>query len=144
MNKLWLLLIFFSFSLHAEDKAWDYQHRYKLKKDQIANITIGTTESKGEEKIQFYFRWTLIVKDRVTTLVNSEGYPHQYVLYKKRSLDRVLFPLLRKASDELNNKTYLLLVLSDVNQSKNEVNFDIFIKDNKKRILVDFNQPEDK
>ncbi len=131
-------------SLKAADKLWDHQHRYTLKKDEIANITISTTESKGLDKSQVFFRWTLIVKDRVTVLLNQQGYPHQYIMYKKRSLDRVLLPLLPDGPDELNDKSYLLLVLSDINQSKNEVDFDIFIKDNKKRILVDFNTPKDK
>lgn len=144
MKKLITLFFFATCSLFAADKIWDYQHRYILKKDELANITISTTQSKGLDKSQFFFRWTLIVGERVTTLVNNQTYPHQYILYKKRSLDRVVFPLLPDGADSMNEKTYLLLVLSNIDYSKNEVEFDIFIKDEKKRILVDFNTPKTK
>ncbi|DAB32001.1 MAG TPA: hypothetical protein CFH79_06020 [Sulfurospirillum sp. UBA11407] len=143
MSKIFLL--FFSFSmLFCADISWDHQHRYTLKKDEIAHITIATTESKGLDKSEFFFRWTLLVGDRVTLLVNAQGYPHQYILYKKRSLDRVDFQLLPNGESEFNDKTNLLLVLSDIGQSKKEIDFDIFIQDNKKRILVDFHVPEEK
>lgn len=89
-----------------------------------------------------FFRWTLIVKDRVTILVNNQGHPHQYILYKKRSLDSVRLSLLPDGEDRIVDNAYMLLVLSDINQRNNEVDFDIFIKDQKKRILVDFEQPK--
>ncbi len=38
----------------------------------------------------------------------------------------------------MEDRSYLLLVLSDINQGNKEVDFDIFIKDNKNRILVEF------
>lgn len=123
--------------MFAKGPEWDYEHRYTLKKDEIANV--GISSPGGGSTSQFVFRWTLLVKDRVTVLVNAQGYPHQYILYKKRSLDRVSIPLLADGANRFSDKTFLVLVLSDINQSNNEVNFDIFIRDNKKRILVDFN-----
>lgn len=147
MSKIFLSFFFCLCSLFAANgnDEWAHQHRFTLKKDELAHVSIATTESKGEDKSSFYFRWTLKVKDKVTTLINHKGYPHQVVLYKKRSLDRVRFDLLNRGANQFTDATYLLLVLSDINQSEDEVDFDIFIKDNKKRILVEFDpQKEDK
>ncbi len=92
MSRL-LVLIFFLLSVMygAEKSNWTHTHRYTLKKDEIANIGFSTTESKGADKNTFFFRWTSVVNNRVTILLNHKGYPHQYILYKKRSLDKVKF-----------------------------------------------------
>ena len=139
MSKI-LVSFFLLLSLvHGEEKSnWTHTHRYSLKKDEIANIGFSTTESKGANSDSFFFRWTSIVGDRVTILLNHKGYPHQYILYKKRSLDRVKFYLLPDGSNRMVDRSYLLLVLSDINQGKKVVDFDIFIKDNKNRVLVEF------
>jgi hypothetical protein len=139
MNKI-LILFFLSFTIlfGANKSNWTHTHSYTLKKDEVANVGFSTIESKGADKDSLFFRWTSIVKDRVTILLNSKGYPHQYILYKKRSLDRIKFYLLPDGSNRMEDRSYLLLVLSDINQGKNEVSFDIFIKDDKNRIVVEF------
>ena len=139
MNKVFVLLfLLFSVSFGASKLNWAHTYKYTLKKDEIANIGFSTTESKGEQTNSLFFRWTTIVGNRVTILLNHKGYPHQYILYKKRSLDRVKFFLLPDGSNRMEDRSYLLLVLSDINQDNNEVDFDIFIKDDKNRILVEF------
>jgi len=132
------IILIFSF-LNAEIKSnWSYSHRYTLKKDEIANIGYSTTESKGKDKQSFFFRWTSIVGDRVTVLLNHKGHPHQYILYKRRSLNRVKFDLLPDGNNKIVDRSYFIIALSDINQGNAEVDFDIFIKDNKNRILVEF------
>lgn len=140
-------LFFFCSSLLFATPIWDHQFHYKLKKDEIANIILykpAKPNSKDLVKSQLFFRWTLVVQDRVTVLVNNQSYPHQYILYKKRSLDTIKLPLMPDGNNRLTDDTYILLVLSDISQRKDEVDFDIFIKDEKKRILVDFNLPKGK
>ncbi len=122
----------------AKKSNWAHTHHYILKKDEVTNIGISTTESKGLDKSSLFFRWTSIVGDRVTILLNHKGYPHQYILYKKRSLDRVKLNLLLDGSSRLEDRTYLLLVLTDINQDSQEVSFDILVSDNKNRVLVEF------
>jgi len=117
---------------------WTDTHKYTLKKDEVATVGFSPTKSKEADEEIFLFRWTTIVGDRVTVLVNHKGHPHQYILYKKRSLDRVKFYLLPHGNNRLEQRSYLLLVLSDINQGKFEVDFDIFIKDDKNRVLVEF------
>jgi len=139
MNKVVIsLLLIFSF-LNAETKStWTHSHRYTLKKDEVASMGYGTTVSKGEDKDIFVFRWTSVIADRVTVLVNHKGYPHQYILYNKRSLKSIKLDLLPHGSKQIDERTYLFLSLSDINQGNGTVDFDIFIKDEKKRILVEF------
>jgi len=122
----------------ANKSNWTHIYRYTLKKDEVANIGTSTTESKGSDKSSLFFRWTTIVGDRVTVLLNHKGYPHQYILYKKRSLDRVKLYLLPDGGNRMEDRTYLLLVLADINQDKRVVDFDIFIKDDRNRVLVEF------
>lgn len=139
MNKI-VILLFLSFSfLNAQANfTWTHSHRYTLKKDEIASIGYSTTESKGEDKQALVFRWTSVIGDRVTILVNHVGYPHQYVLYKKRSLKSVKLNLLPHGKNPLEERSYIFLSLSDINQDNGTVDFDIFIKDDKNRILVEF------
>jgi hypothetical protein len=132
------LFLLISFLEAAKKSNWTHEYTYSLKKDEIAHVSISTAVSKGEDKSNLFFRWTSIVGDRVTVLLNHKGHPYQHILYKKRSLDRVKIYLLPHGSDKMGERSYLFLVLSDINQGEKIVDFDIFIKDDKKRILVEF------
>jgi len=139
MSKILIsFFILLSIAHGAKKSNWAHTHQYTLKKDEVANIGTSTTESKGLDKSSLFFRWTTIVGDRVTVLLNHKGYPHQYILYKKRSLDRVKLYLLPDGSSRLGERTYLLIVLTDINQDNKEVSFDILVSDNKNRVLVEF------
>ena len=139
MSKLLIsLFLLLSFLEAAKKSNWTHEYTYSLKKDEIANVGISTAILKGEDKSTLFFRWTSIVGDRVTVLLNHKGYPYQYILYKKRSLDRVKIYLLPHGRDKMNERSYLFLVLSNISQDEKMADFDIFIKDDKKRILVEF------
>lgn len=132
------ILLIFSF-LNAKTKSkWTHSHRYTLKKDEVASLDYSTTVSKGEDNQTVAFRWTSVIDDRVTVLLKHKGYPHQYILYKKRSLNSIKLNLLPHGSNQMDDRSYLFMTLSDINQGKGEVDFDIFIKDNKNRIMVEF------
>lgn len=139
MSKIFISLIFFvSIVNGASVFNWTFSHKYTLKKDEIATIVISTTESKGKDKDKLFFRWTLIVEDRVTVLMNQFSYPHQYVLYDKRSLDTLKVSLLPDDGNRFDSQTYMFLVLNKIDHKKQEVDFDVFVKDKESRILIDF------
>ena len=139
MNKIVISILLIVSFLNAEEKSnWTHSHRYTLKKDELASVDYSTIKSKGEDKRTFFFKWTSVVGDRVTVLLNHRGYPHQYILYKRRSLGSIKLDLLPHGSNELVERSYFILSLSDINQGNGEVDFDIFIKDNKKSLLVEF------
>ncbi|MBL0687761.1 MAG: hypothetical protein JJV95_06690 [Sulfurospirillum sp.] len=135
---LLIFLLLFGSLFGIEKSNWTHTHRYTLKKDEIIDIKFHEIKPEEMSSSTLFFSWTTIVEDRVTILLNHKGYPHQYILYNKRSLDRVKFNILPDRGNRIEDKTYLVLVLSNIDGNKQEVEFDIFIKDNKNRILVEF------
>ncbi len=121
---------------------WAHSYRYSLKKDELARVDITSTNSGKSVKYELFFRWTLVVKDRVTLLLNYKGHPYQYVLYKKRSLDTIRVELLNDGQNKLKDKTFLILVLDKIDKKEGEVSFNLFIKDKNSRILVDFKKAD--
>lgn len=144
MAKFFFFLMFLTSLYSAEKSLWSQQGSFKLKKDEVANISVGVAVSEDTNQSSFSFRWTLVVNDRVTMLVNNNGYPTQHILYDKRSLDSLQFPLIVDGANRVEERSYLLLVLSQISEKKDEVDFNIFIKDDKQRILVSFGEPKDK
>jgi len=128
--------------LYAQkQKLWDYQYTFNLKKDKIATVIINNNpkNTKGKSKYILYFRWTLYANKNLILLVNYMNYPHQFVLQKERLHDRVQIKLLGNGGD-YNARAYALIVFSDYN--KNIATINVFIKDRKKRMIVNFKEPK--
>lgn len=142
MTKILFFFIFASALFSAQPTVWSQQESFKLKKDELAKFSIGSRASKGADAYNFTFRWTLVVDDRVTLLVNDRGHPRQFILYKKRNLDSASFDLYKDGANNFDERSYLLLVLSDISEKKDIIDFNVYIKDDKKRVLVDFGKNE--
>lgn len=144
MSKTFFLILFLSFSLYAKDDAfWDYQERFKLKKDEIGKVLIDYRDKSLVQKEQrkFIFRWTLFQNKRLVTLIKYMNFPHQYILRKERGLDSLEFKLIPDA-DKVDQKTYLFFVFEDFDEKNKIATFDLFIKDSQKRILIKLEKPE--
>jgi len=145
MSKILLLffLIFFNFSYAKKQKIWDFQHTFNLKKDKIATILINknSKDKKGNKAYTLRFRWTLYANKSLILLANYMGYPHQFVLQKKRLQDRVEIKLLGDGGD-YNAKAYAIVVFSSFNINKKIATMDVFIKDQKNRMIVNFKEPK--
>jgi len=144
MSKILLLsfLLFCDFSYAKKQKLWDFQYTFNLKKDKIATVIINknTKDKKVKSKYTLNFRWTLYANKNLILLANYMNYPHQYVLTKQRLQDRVQIKLL--GDNGYNTRAYALVVFSDFDKDKNIATMDVFIKDQKKRIVVDFKEPK--
>ena len=144
MSKILLLsfLLFCDFSYAKKQKLWDFQYTFNLKKDKIATVIINknTKDKKAKSKYTLNFRWTLYANKNLILLANYMNYPHQYVLTKQRLHDRVQIKLL--GYDGYNTRAYALIVFSDFDKDKNIATMNVFIKDQKKRIVVDFKEPK--
>jgi len=144
MSKILLLsfLLFCDFSYAKKQKLWDFQYTFNLKKDKIATIIINknTKDKKAKSRYILNFRWTLYANKNLILLANYMHYPHQYILTKNRLQDRVQIKLL--GDDDYNARAYALIVFSDFDKNKNIATMNVFIKDQKKRLTVDFNEPK--
>lgn len=142
MTKILFFFIFVSALFGAQPTVWSQQESFKLKKDELADISIRSRASKGADAYNFTFKWTLVVGDRVTVLLSDRGHPRQLILYKKRNLDSASFDLYKDGASKFGERSYMLLVLSDVSEKKDIIDFNVYIKDDKKRVLVDFGKNE--
>jgi hypothetical protein len=135
-------LLFCDFSYAKKQKLWDYQYAFNLKKDRIATVIINknSKNTKGKSRYTLYLRWTLYANKNLILLVNYMDYPHQFVLQKERLRDRVQIKLLENGGD-YNARAYALIVFSDYNTNKNIATINVFIKDQKKRMIVKFKEP---
>lgn len=146
MNKIFflILLLLCDISFAKDSSIWNFQYSFNLKKDKIATVFINESDKNKEGKSLYVlkFRWTLYANKNLILLLNYMGYPHQYVLKKKRSMDRVRIKLLADGND-YNGKIYALIVFSDFNKKENSAILDVYIKDETKKIRVDFKQNKD-
>jgi len=144
MSRIFLsFFIIFSFSYGASQKLWDFEHSFNLKKDKIAivNINKNVKNKKNNNRYSLKFRWTLYANKTLILLANYMGYPYQFVLKRVRQLDRVEIKLLGDSGD-FGGRTYALLVFSDFDEQKNVATIGVYIKDEARRIKVDFIEPK--
>ncbi len=143
MSKIGLILLL-SLSLIGKDLvSWDYTHTFKLKKDEIATISVIKKEYENQSKLEglLTFRWTLFHNEHLVLLINYEGHPTQHVLQKIYKRDAVTINLLGDYK-QINQRVLLKLKFSDF--SKDIATLDALIYDPKKRIEVQFIDPKRK
>jgi hypothetical protein len=142
MSKIFVLcfLLLFDFANAKKQKIWDFQYAFNLKKDKIATVLVSknTKDKKGDYALKF--RWTLYANQNLILLANYMGYPHQYILRKKRLQDRVQIQLLTNGGG-YNSMAYALIVFSDFDKNKKIATMNVYIKDAKKRLTVNFKEP---
>ncbi len=141
MSKIFFLLfLLIATNLSAaKEKIWDFQYSFNLKKDKIATVLIDKDSAgKGKNRYELSFRWTLYDGSKnLILLTKYMGYPNQYVLSMKRSLDRVKVKLLQDGGD-YHEGAYALIVFSNFEPKKQVATLDVYIKDKTKRIQVTF------
>lgn len=140
MSKIGLILLL-SLSLFGKELVnWDYTHTFKLKKDEIATISIIKKEYESQSELEgkLSFRWTLFHNNLLILLVNYEGHPTQHALQKFYKRDAITISLLGDY-EQLNQRVLLKLKFSEF--SKDEASIDTLIYDPKKRVEVKFIDP---
>ncbi|MFK5881947.1 MAG: hypothetical protein QM482_07015 [Sulfurospirillum sp.] len=145
MNKiLFLFFILFSiFSSAANQKVWEYQYSFNLKKDKIATVLVDkqANSKKNSKRYILKFRWTLYANKNLILLSEYMKHPNQYVMKRIRSLDKVRIKLLQSESD-YGNAPYALIIFSGFDEKKRVATLDVYIKDRKKRVQVVFKAPQ--
>ncbi len=141
MSKIFFFLfLFIVINLSAaKQKMWDFQYSFNLKKDKIATVFIDKDSAgKGKSRYVLSFRWTLYDGSKnLILLTKYMGYPNQYILSMKRSLDRVKVRLLQDGGD-YREAAYALIVFSNFELKKRVATLDVYIKDETKKVQVVF------
>ena len=149
MNRFFLLffLLFDLYSYAANQSIWNYQYSFNLKKDKIATVYISRqqkSEKKRDTRYLLKFRWTLYDGSKnLFVFLNYMGHPNQYILKKERHLDRIRIKLLPDGRD-YNGKTYAVMVFANFDDKKRVATMEIYIKDEMKRVKVEFKPPKEK
>jgi hypothetical protein len=144
-KKLFLVaLLLVNLAFAKNQKMWESQHSFVLKKDQVANIYIHEIDIKNKQKNSSYllkFNWVLFENGNLVLLLNYMGYPHQYILRKEKQLDSVKITLLSD-SWSLDSQVYALINFSNFNKNKQMAGINVYIKDDKKRVSTTFKDPK--
>ena len=129
-----------SLSLFCMD--WDYTHIFNLKKDEKARVKIFKND-RAKLSGELEFRWTLFVNEGLVLLVKYEGFPTQYVLYRRYQRDSVKILIDKKPQKEWL-ESYLLIKFQDFNLKRDIAVLKVFIKDPQKSINASFLDPKRK
>ncbi len=119
---------------------WDYSHSFKLKKDEIATISVIKKDYKTRSKLdgEVAFRWTLYHNDLLVLLVSYEGFKTQHILKKEYKRDSVAINLM---GDYVRVDQRVFLVIKFSGFDNNIATLDANIRDPKKRVEVIFKDP---
>lgn len=89
------------------------------------------------------FRWTLYKNEGLVLLVKYEGFPRQYILYRKNDMDCVKISLGKKPPKAWLY-SYLLIKFDDFDEKRYRAVLKIFIKSPLKEYEVSFIEPKRK
>lgn len=138
MNKILLFLLFSSF-IYA--KMWQHQHRFNLKKDELAQVLL-LQSTDGDFRDSFDFSWTLWDTQKITVHSKYRKFPRQHTLYLKRGLDSYAQDLLPQTNNAPFGRARLMLVFDNFDEKEKIATFDVYIEDENKRLTADFIEPK--
>ena len=118
------LAIFVILSTTLFGRYWDSQYDVTLKKDEVSEYQIIDPIRLKK----FTFRWTLYINDGLVVLANYDGYPYQFILYKRANGSSFQIPLKKKRS-------FLMVEFYDFDVKKKEAKFRTLFKNSKAEII---------
>ena len=149
MSRYFFISLFFfnSFLFADNTNKWAYQHTFELKKDELAKVHFWLSDNNdddnaGKNRETYYFRWTLYDGKNIVVHSNYRKFPKQHIMSKNRALSTVNQVLISDGKNKIDSRVVLSLIFSDYNHSKKSASFDILIKDDKKRVLAEFDDPK--
>lgn len=138
MTRFFLFIFTLLLSLNAAQ--WREMKSYTLKKDEIAKIVIKTKTPK-KERILFW-RWTLYTDKALVVHESFDKFVGQHILYAGRNdgFRKSLLPAVRSEQDV----PYTLVVFKKFDDVNQTAQFDFFLIDKEKRVIVDYLTKEEK
>jgi len=145
MNSLraFFFLIVFMLPLHAKVQ-WAGQYRFVLEKDEWASVVVFPQHLKDEAdggREEYQFSWTLYDTTNLIVHTRFRGFVKQHTLSLRRGLETVREPLVGDPANRIEGKTQLWLVFESFETENNRAVLEVYIEDNQKRVLVEFDDP---
>ncbi len=129
--------MFFLAFANAVDLGFSEQHLFELKKDEWARVFV--TEKGTSDRDSFDFRWTLFDNTNIIVHTRYRNYPRQLVMSLRRGLSlykQSLIPDFRQPPMDI---AWLYLEFENFKDGKGF--FKVYIKDDQKRLDVEFLDP---
>lgn len=117
---------------------WNFYDFVELKKDQVARYALVI----DNKNFVLEFRWTLYANEGLVTLFSYEKFKKQTVLYAKYRLEGFRIELKERAANA-TYRPYAYIAFKDYDKKKKTALFHVFLKDEKRTILVDRILPKD-
>ncbi|MDO5045318.1 hypothetical protein [Campylobacter sp.] len=137
MSKILIVFFLFLSFLQAASLVFESEHTFELKKDEWARVFV--TEKGTNEKDSFDFRWTLFDNTNIIVHTRYRNYPRQLVMSLRRGLKSYKQSLIPDYKMQPNDIAWLLLEFENFNESKGI--FKVYIKDEPRRLDVEFVDP---
>ena len=134
MSKILAVFLLLSFSFTNAVVHFEEEHIFELKKDEWVRVFI--TKKDVNERESFDFRWTLF--DNTNIVIHSfyRKYPRQFIMSLRHGLTTYKQSLLSDYKHPPKDHVILFLVFEDY--KKGVAKFKVLIKDEEKRIDVEF------
>lgn len=113
-------------------ESWNFYDYVELKKDQVAKYTLLI----DNKDFELEFRWTLFVNDGLVTLFKYKKFNKQAVLYASHRLEGFKIELKERATNA-NYRPYAYIAFKKFDKKTKKALFHVFLKDEKRTILVD-------
>lgn len=133
------LLFFLTFASGA-GLTFSEQHLFELKKDEWARVFV--TEKGTEDRDTFDFRWTLFDNTNIIVHARYRNYPRQLVMSMRRGLELYKHTLIPDFKQPPMDIAWLYLEFQNFKDGK--AFFKVYIKDDEKRLDVEFLDPPKK
>lgn len=138
MSKILFVFFVFLAPLQAANIAFEEEHLFELKKDEWARVFV--TEKGTSDRDSFDFRWTLFDNTNIIVHTRYRNYPRQLVLSLRRGLKSYKKSLIPDYKMPPNDIAWLLLEFEDFKDAK--ANFKVYIKDEPRRLEIEFKDPK--
>ncbi len=129
--------MFFLAFANAVDLGFSEQHLFELKKDEWARVFV--TEKGTDDRDSFDFRWTLFDNTNIILHTRYRNYPRQLVMSLRRGLSLYKQSLIPDFRQPRMDIAWLYLEFENFKDGKGF--FKVYIKDDQKRLDVEFLDP---
>ena len=142
MSRSLFLLLWFCTFVYGAGGETDFSHRFKLKKDQLAEVVIKKDYAATYAKEGIVtFRWTLWHNKRLVVLLDYEGFKHQYILEPRYGRNTIEI-FLTGDYKRIDRRPYMLLTFEHFDKKERRADLMAQFHDPAKRLEIKIVKPK--